>query len=62
MVQSHLVRYGFIKDYIVWKYHGEGDPSATGASGGNSSTTSTAVAVNDGGQQPSSSAGAAGVG
>jgi hypothetical protein len=51
-----LVRCGFVKDYTVWKYHGEGDPSATGASRGNSSTTSTAAAVNDGGQQPSSSA------
>jgi hypothetical protein len=43
MVQSHLVQYGFVKDYTVWKYHGEADPSATSASGGNSSTTSTAV-------------------
>jgi hypothetical protein len=43
VVQSHLVQYGFVKDYTVWKYHGEADPSATSASGGNSSTTSTAV-------------------
>jgi hypothetical protein len=59
VVQSHLIRYGFVNDYTVWKYHGEADLSATGASGGNSSTTSTAVAVNDGGQQPSSSTAAA---
>jgi hypothetical protein len=54
-----LVQYGFVKDYTIWKYHGEGDPSATGASEGNSSTTSTAAVVNDGGQQPSSLAGSA---
>jgi hypothetical protein len=60
VVQSHLVRCGFVKDYTVWKYHDEGDPSATSASRGNSSTTSTAAAVNDGGQQPSSSSAAAG--
>jgi hypothetical protein len=52
VVQSHLIRHGFIKDYTVWKYHGEeADPSATGASGGNSSM------VNDGGQQTSASTG-----
>jgi hypothetical protein len=54
VVQSHLVRYGFVKDYTVWKYQGEAYPSATGASGGNSSTTSMAAVVNDGGQQSSS--------
>jgi hypothetical protein len=54
MAQSHLIRYGFIKDpkYTMWKYHDEKDPSVAGASGGTSSTTSMA-AVNDGGQQPS---------
>jgi hypothetical protein len=58
VVQSHLIRHGFVKDYTVWKYHGEADSSATGASSqGNSSTTST---VNDVGQQPSSSTPAAG--
>jgi len=52
VVQSHLIRHGFVKDYTVCKYHGkEADPSATGASGGNSSM------VNDGGQQPSASTG-----
>jgi hypothetical protein len=55
-VQSHLIRHGFVKDYTVWKYHSEADPSATGASKGNSSMTST---VNDRGQQPSSSTAAA---
>jgi hypothetical protein len=50
VVQSHLIRHGFVKDYTVCKYHDEeADPSATGASRGNSST------VNDGGQQPSAS-------
>jgi hypothetical protein len=49
-----LIRHGFVKDYTVWKYHGEeADPSAIGASGGNSST------VNEGGQQSSSSTAAA---
>jgi len=28
VVQSHLVRYGFAKDYTVWKFHGEADSSA----------------------------------
>jgi hypothetical protein len=51
VMQSHLIRYGFVKDYTVWKYHDDADPSDAGAS--NSSTTSMA-AVNDGGQQPSS--------
>ena len=32
VVQSHLIRYGFVKDYTVWKFHGEGDTSVTGAS------------------------------
>jgi hypothetical protein len=32
-----LIRRGFVKDYTVWKYHGEeADPSSTGASGENS--------------------------
>jgi hypothetical protein len=53
VVQSHLIRYGFVKDYTVWKYHGDADPSDASASIANSSTTSM-VAVNDGGQQPSS--------
>jgi hypothetical protein len=55
VVQSQLIRHGFVKDYTIWKYHGEeADPSATGASGENSSM------VNDGGQQPSSSTAIAG--
>jgi hypothetical protein len=53
VVQSHLVRYGFIKDakYIVWKYHGEKDPSVADAPAENSSS------VNDGRQGTSSAAG-----
>ena len=52
-MQSHLIWHGFVKDYTIWKYHGEeADSSATGASdGGNSST------VNDGGRQPSAAEG-----
>jgi hypothetical protein len=55
MVQSHLLRYGFIKDpkYLVWKYHDEKEPSVTDSSRENSSTT-----ANDGGQQPSAAAAA----
>ena len=56
VVQSHLIRYGFVKDYTVWKFHGEGDTSVTGASERNSSTTTSSV--NERGQQPSSSSAA----
>jgi hypothetical protein len=28
-VQSHLIRYGFIKDYTVWTFHGEKVVDAT---------------------------------
>ena len=52
VVQSHLIRRGFIKDYTVLMFHDEGDPSVTGASERNSSMTSM---VNERGQQPSSS-------
>jgi hypothetical protein len=45
VVKSHLVQYGFVKDYTIWKFHGEAEDPSAGASGGNSSTT-TAVAVN----------------
>jgi hypothetical protein len=51
VVQSHLIRHGFIENYTIWKFHGEGDPSVKGASKQNSSTTS---AVNERGQQLSS--------
>ena len=56
MVQSHLIRYGFVKDYTIWKFHGEGDTSDTGASERNSLTTTSSV--NERGQQPSSSSAA----
>jgi hypothetical protein len=60
VMQSHLLRYGFIKDpkFLVWKQHGEKEPSFADSSLGNSLTTSRAVA-NDGGQQPSAGATAA---
>ena len=54
MVKSHLIRYGFVDNYTVWKFHGEVDSSATGASERNSSMTTTS-SVNERGQQPSSS-------
>jgi hypothetical protein len=54
-----LVRYGFIKDYTVWKFHGEAEDPSAGASGGNSSTTTT-IAVNV--EQQTSSAAASGHG
>ena len=50
MVLSHLIRYGFVKNYIVWKFHGEAEPSVTSAS----------ESVNERGQQPSSSTATAG--
>lgn len=34
MVQSHLIQHGFVKDYMVWNYHGEANPSV-GASEAN---------------------------
>jgi len=57
VVLSHLIRYGFVKNYIVWKFHGEAEPSVTSASERNSSTPSS---VNERGQQPSSSTATAG--
>ena len=47
-----MIRHGFIKNYIVGKFHGKGDLSVIGASERNSSMIST---VNERGQQPSSS-------
>ena len=39
-VKSYLIRYGFVKDYTVWKFHGEVEDPSVGASGGrNSSVT-----------------------
>ena len=43
MVKSHLVWYGFVKDYTVLKFHGEVEDPSASASGGNSSTTMTAA-------------------
>jgi len=57
VVKSHLIRYGFVENYTMWKFHGEADPSVTGASKRNSSTPSS---VNERGQQPSSSTATAG--
>ena len=57
VVLSHLIRYGFVKNYIVWKFHGEAEPSVTSASERNSLTPSS---VNERGQQPSSSTATAG--
>jgi len=45
VVKSHLIRFGFVEDYTVWKHHGEG---AMGA-GGNSTVN------DDGGRQQTSS-------
>jgi hypothetical protein len=59
VVKSHLVWYGFVKDYTVWKFHGEAEDPSAGASGGNLSTTTTA-AVNV--EQQTSSAAADGHG
>ena len=53
VVKSHLIRYGFVDNYTIWKFHGKVDSSTTGASERNSSTTTSSV--NERGQQPSSS-------
>ena len=45
-VKSHLVRYGFVKDYTVWKFHREAEDPSAGASGGGNSSTTTTVVVN----------------
>ena len=45
-VKSHLIRYGFIKDYTVWKFHGEAEDLSVGASGGGNSSTTMTAAVN----------------
>jgi len=52
VVKYHLIRYGFVENYIVWKFQGEMDPSVTSAFVRNSSTPSS---VNGRGQQPSPS-------
>ena len=64
MVKSHLVQFGVIKDYTVWKFHGEFKVDANaGASGGNSSTsTALETAQHDRGQQQRSSSAAVGAG
>ena len=49
-MKSHLIRYGFVDNYTIWKFHGEVDSSAIGASERKSSTTTTSSV-----QQPSSS-------
>ena len=36
VVKSHLIRYGFVDNYTVWKFHGKVDSSTTGASERNS--------------------------
>jgi hypothetical protein len=59
-VQSHLIRFGFVKDYTVWTFHGE-RVHATGvdASGGNSSSSTTVINAEHVGPQPASSTAAA---
>ena len=57
VVKSHLVLYGFVKDYTVWKFHREAEDPSVAASRGSSSTTIT-TAVNA--EQQTSSAAAGG--
>jgi hypothetical protein len=55
-VKSHLVWYRFVKDYTIWKFHGEVEDLSVGASrGGGNSSIATTAAVNAG-QQTSSTA------
>jgi hypothetical protein len=56
LIKSHLVRYDFIKDYTIWKFHGEVEDPSVGASRGNSSTTTT-TSVNAEQQTTSAAAG-----
>ena len=32
VVKSHLIHYGFVENYTIWKFHDEVDPSVTSAS------------------------------
>jgi hypothetical protein len=46
-VQSHLIRFGFVKDYTVWTLHGERvDVSGGALSGVSSSSTTATLLVN----------------
>jgi hypothetical protein len=46
-VQSHLIRFGFMKDYTVWTLHDERvDVSGGASSGVSSSSTTAALPVN----------------
>jgi hypothetical protein len=59
-VQSHLIRFGFVKDYTVWTFHGKKVVDATvgDASGGNS-TLLTTINAEHVGRQPATSSAAA---
>ena len=58
MVKSHLIQCSFVKDYTVWKFHGEVEDPSAGASGGGNSLTATTTSVNA--EQQTSSAAAGG--
>ena len=53
-MKSHLIRYGFVKNYTVWKFHGEAENRSAGASRGGNSSIVMMVAVNT--EQQTSSA------
>jgi hypothetical protein len=53
-VHSHLIKFGFVKDYTVWTFHGEKVDATGGASGGNSLLLTT-VNIDHVGRQPASS-------
>jgi hypothetical protein len=42
-VQSHLIRFGFVKDYTVWTLHGDRVDVSGGALSGVSSSSMTAA-------------------
>jgi hypothetical protein len=56
-VKSHLVRYGFINDYTVWKFQRKAEDPSVGASKGGNSSTTTTVVVNARQQTSSTAAG-----
>ena len=56
-VQSHLIRFGFVKDYTVWTFHGE-KVDATGSESRGNLSSSTTVNAEHVGRQPTSSSAA----
>jgi hypothetical protein len=59
-VKSHLIRFGFVKDYTVWTFHGEKDVDATttttmGDASREKTSSSTTVNAEHVGREPAAS-------